>query len=182
MVVRRVNQVRRGNIVKHGGNDVQINETKQSKPGKGGAYITLIGKNIQSGKKWEKRFSSGDSVEILELFSKTVTYGYPEGNQLFFFNDSGDLFQCSEEKVDWPLEQDMEVTLLVDEDGVVVKVNRPKEILSKVIAVSGRASAASKDQNTELENGLKVKTPNYVNIGDKILISGEDYGFIRVVR
>ena len=182
MAIRKVNQVRKGNIVSCGGNDVQINETKQSKPGKGGAYITLIGKNIHSGKKWEKRFSSGDSVEILELFTRVANYGYRDGNQLCFFNEAGDLFQCPEEKVDWPLEQDMEVSLLVDENELVVKVNKPKEILSKVISVSGRASAASKDQNAQLDNGLKVKTPNYVKIGDKILISGEDYGFIRVVR
>jgi translation elongation factor P/translation initiation factor 5A len=182
MAVRKVNQVRRGNIVRHESADVQINETRQSKPGKGGAYITLIGKNIHSGKKWEKRFSSGSSVEILELFTKVVTHGYSEGDQLFFFNESGDLFQCSKDRVDWPLKVDMEVSLLVDESDVVFKVNRPKEILGTVISVSGRASAASKDQSTELDNGLRVKTPSYVKIGDKILINGEDYGFVRVVR
>ncbi len=179
-----VNKLRRGISFTQDGNLYKVTEYSHSKPGRGKATIRVGVKDLRTGSNFQLTFTSGDRVEDIRLDKQTFQYLYDDG-QFYVFMDVSTYDQKQVSHV--VLEEDskylvdnMELELLTY-DGEVLDFILPKSMEFEVVdaenAVAGdTATGATKEIITS--TGLKVKTPLFVNIGDRIKVNTETGGYI----
>ncbi|MFQ5401169.1 MAG: elongation factor P [Anaerolineae bacterium] len=179
-----VNQLRRGVTFTHGGNLYKVTEYSHHKPGRGKANIKVNVRDLRTGANLQLTFTSGDRVEDIRLDKNTYQYLYDDG-QFYVFMDTETYEQKQVahpvmEKHASYLRDNMELDLLTYE-GEVLDYILPKSMEFEVVesenAVAGdTATGATKEVITE--TGLKVKTPLFVQVGDRIKVNTETGEYI----
>ena len=177
-----VNQLRRGKTFLYNNEILKVTEYSHNKPGRGKATIRVSVRNVRTGSNLQLTFNSGDKVEDIRLDKRTVQYLYDDG-QFFVFmdNETYDQPQVARtvfgEDARW-LKENMDLALLLFENEVIdydLPLNVELEVKDAENAVAGdTATGATKEVITE--NGIKVKTPLFINVGDTIRVdtrSGE---------
>ena len=156
---------------------LKVSEYSHTKPGRGKATIRVKVRDLRTGTNKEVTFSSGDRVEDVRLDKSLFQYLYDDGTFYVFMDQS-----TYEQKqvVHSVLESDakylrdnMELELLSYE-GEVIDYELPKTMEFEVVdaenAVAGdTATGATKEVLTE--TGLRVKTPLFVQVGDRIRVN-----------
>lgn len=172
-----VNQLRRGVTFLMDGNLYKVTEYSHHKPGRGKATIRVNVRNLRTGSNLQLTFNSGDRVEDVRLNKTPMQYLYDDGI-FYVFMDTGSYEQ--KQVAHGVMEADahylmdnMELELLLYE-GEVIDYILPKTIDMAVteseMAVAGdTATGATKEVVTE--TGMKVRTPLFVEPGDRIRIN-----------
>lgn len=179
-----VNQLRRGVSFTQDGNLYKVTEYSHNKPGRGKATIRVSVKDLRTGSNLQLTFTSGDRVEDIRLDKRTYQYLYDDG-QFYVFMDT-DTYEQKQlphtvmEDDKHFLRDNMELELLSYE-GEVLDYILPKSMEFEVVeaenAVAGdTATGATKTVITD--TGLKVKTPLFVNEGDRIKVNTETGEYI----
>lgn len=179
-----VNQLRRGVSFTQDGNLYKVMEYSHSKPGRGKATIRVTVRDLRSGANIQMTFTSGDRVENIRLDKLTYQYLYDDGR--FYVFMSTDTYEQKLvahnvfEGYTKYLVDNMELELLQYE-GEVIDYELPKtmdfEVVEAENAVAGdTATGATKEVFTQ--TGLKVKTPLFVQIGDRIKVNTESGEYI----
>jgi elongation factor P len=177
-----VNQLRRGTSFTHDGNLYKVTEYQHNKPGRGKATIRVNVRDLRSGANLELTFSSGDRVEDIRLDKRQVEYLYDDGAfYVFMDTTSYEQPQVSHNIIGSDarfLKENMELELLFYENEILdynLPPNVDLEVMDAELAVAGdTATGATKEVVTE--TGLKVRTPLFVQVGDRIRVdtrSGE---------
>ena len=179
-----VNQLRRGVSFTQDGNLYKVTEYSHNKPGRGKATIRVSVKDLRTGSYLQMTFTSGDRVEDIRLEKHTYQYLYDDGRFYVFMNNNTyeqkQLPHAVMEEDRHYLIDNMELELL-DYEGEVLDYILPKSMELEVVeaenAVAGdTATGATKEVITE--TGLKVKTPLFVNVGDRIKVNTETGEYI----
>ncbi|MDC0865041.1 elongation factor P [Rickettsiaceae bacterium] len=161
-----------------------IKNPDHTKPGKGGAYVQVEMKNLRTGNKLNKRFSSTDSVEKAFLERQTMQYLYAEGEHLIFMDP-----KSFEQKM---LSKDMmgeRLPFLTDGMNVDVEfyqdtplsIKLPATVIvdiSETDPVIKGSTVTSSYKPAILTNGLKIMVPPYLVTGEKIVVKTEDMTFV----
>lgn len=179
------NSIRSGNIIVHNNNLWIVSKTPEhTKPGKGGAYVQVEMKNLQTGTKLNERFSSSDYVEKAQLETRDLQFLYFEENNLVLM-DNETFDQMSIDKAI------LGERLPFVEDNMVLKVqfyeDKPlsaelpptaiAEIMQTDPVIKG-ATVTSSYKSAILTNGIKVMVPAYLVNGEKIIVKTEDMSFV----
>ena len=179
-----VNQLRRGVNFIHDDNLFKVTEYSHSKPGRGKATIKVNVRNLRTGANILLSFTSGDRVNDVRLDKRAVQYLYDDG-MFFVFMDAEtyEQYQISHDTVGDDkvyLCENMELELLFLEQEVLdymLPQSIEFEIVDAENAVAGdTATGATKDVITQ--TGLKVKTPLFVSVGDRIKVNTETGEYI----
>jgi elongation factor P len=174
-----VNQLRRGVTFLHDGALLKVTEYTHSKPGRGKATIRVRVRDLRTGTNREVTFSSGDRVEDVRLEKNVYQYLYDDGTfHVFMDLGSYEQRQVAHSVLESDaayLRDNMELELLSYE-GEVIDYELPKTMEFDVVeaenAVAGdTATGATKEVITE--TGLRVKTPLFVQAGDRIRVNTE---------
>ncbi len=174
-----VNQLRRGVTFIHDGALLKVNEYSHTKPGRGKATIRVRVRDLRTGTNREITFSSGDRVEDVRLDKSTYQYLYDDGSFYVFMDQATfDQRQVGHSVLEADkafLRDNMELELLSYE-GEVIDYELPKTMEFDVVkaenALAGdTATGATKEVVTE--TGLRVKTPLFVQVGDRIRVNTE---------
>lgn len=179
-----VNQLRRGVTFLHDGALLKVTEYTHNKPGRGKATIRVKVRDLRTGTNREVTFSSGDRVEDVRMDKSTYQYLYDDG-QFYVFMDTSTYEQRNvnhgvlEGDAKY-LRDNLEIELLSFE-GEVIDYELPKSMEFEVVeaenAVAGdTATGATKDVITE--TGLKVRTPLFVQVGDRIKVNTDTGEYI----
>ena len=179
-----VNQLRRGTTFLHGGNLYKVTEYSHSKPGRGKANIRVNVRNLRTGANLQLTFTSGERVEDVRLEKRPYQYLYDDG-RFYVFMDVETYEQkqvphaVMAEHVHY-LRDNMELELLSYE-GEVIDYDLPKSMEFEVVeaenAVAGdTATGATKEVITD--TGLKVRTPLFVQVGDRIRVNTDSGDYI----
>ncbi|MBP9501122.1 MAG: elongation factor P [Candidatus Promineofilum sp.] len=174
-----VNQLRRGVTFNHDGALLKVTEYSHTKPGRGKATIRVKVRDMRTGTNKEVTFNSGDRVDDVRLDKSAYQYIYDDGT-FYVFMDLSTYEQRSvahsvlESDAKF-LRDNMELELLSYE-GEVIDYELPKTMEFEVVeaenAVAGdTATGATKEIITE--TGLRVKTPLFVQVGDRIRVNTE---------
>ncbi|NJN55535.1 MAG: elongation factor P [Anaerolineae bacterium] len=174
-----VNQLRRGVSFTHDGNLYKVTEYSHNKPGRGKATIRVSVKNLRSGSNLQITFSSGDRVEDIRLDKETFQFLYDDGEFYVFMNtgtyEQRQLPHSIMEEDRHYLIDNMELELL-SYDGEILDYILPKTMEFDVVesenAVAGDTATGS-TKEVQTQTGLKVKTPLFVNVGDRIRVNTE---------
>lgn len=179
-----VNQLRRGISFTHDGNLYKVTEYSHNKPGRGKATIRVSVKDLRTGSNLQLTFSSGDRVQDVRLEKETFQYLYDDGAFYVFMNtgtyEQKQLPHTVMEADQGYLIDNMELELLSYE-GEILDYILPKTLEFEVVeaenAVAGdTATGATKVVSTQ--TGLRVKTPLFVNTGDRIKVNTETGEYI----
>ena len=74
------NDLRRGNAINFNGAVCVVMDKGHVKPGKGPAYIQAKMRNLSSGKSFDHRFNSSESIDIVPITSRKMEFSYIDGD------------------------------------------------------------------------------------------------------
>ncbi len=146
------------------------------KLGRGGAVVRVLARNLENGAIEEKTFSSNIKVEEVQIFKRKLQFLYNEDKNAVFMDPT------TYEQIEIPnkviekelpfIKEGEEVTLLFWEDKPLSIDIPPKVILSVSETSPGVKgnSATNIFKQATLENGMNIKVPLFINVGDKIVV------------
>jgi elongation factor P len=183
----RANNLKVGNLIKHNNNLYRIRVFNHVTPGKGRAIVQTKLQSVLDGSSLEVRFRADEDVETAVLDPHQATFLYRE-DENFVFMDTESYEQHAlhpdflGEAVKY-LQEDMEVTLQYYE-GNPIDIELP---MSVVLAIAETeppmkgATAAGGSKTAVLDNGMTVKVPMHLDIGDKLRVDTRSDSFIERV-
>src|SRR3989339_1516174 len=164
------------------GKPFKVTKYQLIKMGRGGATVRVNCINLENGANIEHAFSSNLSFEKIELQKRKLQYLYKDSKVATFMDP------VSYEQIEVPLSILGTDIYYVKEGGETdilfwgdraMSVDLPPKVTLKVIdcdpGVKGN-SASNFLKSAKLENGLDVKVPLFIEIGEKIRVdtrSGE---------
>lgn len=152
------------------------------KMGRGGATVKVTTKNLENGANEEKTFSSNLSFEEATTTKRKLQYLYSDGKRAIFMDTvTFDQIEISDEVLEEDLkyikEGDLVDILFWNEKPLSIEL--PPNVAFTVFqtdpGVKGN-SATNIFKTAVLENGLTIKVPLFIRIGEKIRVdtrSGE---------
>ncbi len=183
-----VQSLRRGNIYEEDGNLWRVLEHKHIKMARGGATIRLKLRNIRTGSTVERTYNNGTRVQDVRLDSDEVEYLYTDGDFYHFMNT--ETFEqialnpdALEDVVDYLT--DNQTVILETYEGEPISVTLPTTVELEVVwaeaAIAGD-TANSPTKQIELQTGLRLNAPMFVNEGDTIRVDTRDGSYLTRVQ
>lgn len=183
-----VNELRNGTFFAEGRDIFQVLLYEHVKTGRGSGNIKLKVRNLRSNSLTEKSFITGARVDEANVDKKKAQYLYKDGDNFNFMDPvSFDQFSISSqilgEQVKY-LKEGLEVILIVSE-GEALGMELPMSLVY-TISETGPSEKGNTVSNVfkeaTLDNGLVVKVPMFMNIGEKIKVDTRSGEYIERVR
>lgn len=170
-----VNDLRNGAIYEDSSNLFIVLAFEHIKMGRGSATIKVKIKNLRTGSISEKGFLNGQKVQDVAVVKKEMQYLYQDAENIYFMDP------VSFEQVTIPLKIVPEAAYLKEGQSYPVSfkdaealslIMTPKVDLKVVDTAPGVKgnSASNVFKEATLENGLSVKVPLFINVGDFIRV------------
>lgn len=153
-------------------------------PGNLRAFIQITFKEVLSGKTLERRLSSNDDIEVVDLDRRPMEYLYSD--------NTGATFMDSENYEQIVLGKDIlgdallylppntgVIVLLHDGNPITLELPPAVELTVKDCPPGVRnATVTNQTKDAEMDTGLKTRVPAFINIGEKVKISTADGSYL----
>jgi len=182
------NAIRPGMVIEHQNRLWVATKIQHTQPGKGGAYLQVELKDLQSGTKLNERFRASENVERVRLDQKQHQFLFGDDDMLTFMDiESYEQISLQKELVGEPvvfLQDGMEVTV-ESYEGTVIGVELPETAVQAVEetepVVKGQTAAASY-KPALLDNGVRTMVPAHIHSGDYVVINTGDGSYVERAR
>lgn len=174
-------ELKTGVVFKDGNTPYKVEKYEHSKTARSGATIRLRVRSLLDGSVAEKVYSSVDNVSEADVYRKSVEFLYKDNFYVFMNPETYDQIEVSEEVVGdnkFYLKENEKYTILYFEDSPV-SVEVPNSLIFEVTytepGFKGN-TVTNTLKDATLTNGMEVKVPTFIKIGDKIKVdtrSGE---------
>jgi len=170
------NDLRRGNAINFNGAVCVVMDTGHVKPGKGPAYIQAKMRNLSSGKSFDQRFNSSESIDIVPITSRKMEFSYMDGDDYVLvdpetYEQENAGADVMEEVKDFMTENTPLTVTYVD--GKLASVELPASVVLQVKdapeGVKGD-SASNVQKPITLETGVVIQAPLFIKTGEKIKV------------
>ncbi|MGH3751482.1 MAG: elongation factor P [Pseudonocardiaceae bacterium] len=174
------NDLKNGLVLNLDGQLWSVVSFQHVKPGKGGAFVRTILKNVLSGKVVDKTFNAGTKVDTATVDRREMSYLYADGAD-FVFMDSGtyDQITIPGETVGDARKYllDNQTVMVAIHDGTPLYIELPTSV-ELVIAhtdpgLQGDRSTGGNKPAT-LETGAEIQVPLFVSTGEKVKVDTRD--------
>ncbi|MBZ0180509.1 MAG: elongation factor P [Melioribacteraceae bacterium] len=180
---------RNGLIIKFKNDLYSITEFQHVKPGKGGAFVRTMLKNLRTGKVLDNTFRAGESVEIVRVERRKYQYLYKEsGGFVLMDYDTYEQMTVPEETFDEGrvfLKEGLDVELLLDDQDKIVTAELPifveLEVTETEPGFKGD-TATNVMKPATVETGASVQVPLFINIGDMLKIDTRTGTYVERVK
>jgi len=174
-----LNEIKVGIIVQIADEPYLIIKVDHHKMGRGGAIVKVKIKNLISGNVLDKTFQGNDKVEKATTQMKRSNFMYKDDINVYFMdNDNYEQFSMEIEqignKVNF-LKDGTDVDVLYYDDKPVaihLPIKIELEVISAPPGVKGN-SVGNVTKQVELETGVKINVPMFINVGDIIRVNTE---------
>lgn len=179
-----VNDIKNGLTIKIDNNLFQVVDFQHVKPGKGSAFVRTKLKNLRTGTTVETTYNTNVKLETARIEKQNMQFLYSQGDIYYFMNmETYDQVELKQEQLgeDYKfLKENLEVIISFYE-GEVLGMILPDKIEYVITksepGVKGNTtSTAMKD--AELETGMVIKVPMFIEEGEKILVSTADGKYV----
>lgn len=179
-----VNDIKNSMTIEVDGNIFTILEFQHVKPGKGAAFVKMKLKNLRTGSIVEQTFNSSTKVGKAMIEKKTMQYLYSDGDNYVFMdmNDYSqiELPQSQIEEESKYLTENSEVDILYY-GSEMLGVNLPEKVELEVVrtepGIKGN-TATTATKEAELNTGLVVRVPLFIDEGDVVIVSTKDGKYV----
>lgn len=180
-------QIRSGMILVVDGKPHRVVSKQHITPGKGNALVQTQLRNLETGNIINQRFRSAETVEPARLDEHELQYLYRSGEDYTFMNqETYEMINLSADVLGESakyLKEDMVITAQYFE-GKVVGIQVPMTVVFRIVetdpAMKG-ATASGGPKPATLENGMVVKVPQHLSVGDLVKIDTRDDSFVERV-
>lgn len=179
-----VNDIKNGLTIKIDNNLFQVVDFQHVKPGKGSAFVRTKLKNLRTGTTVETTYNTNVKLETARIEKQNMQFLYSQGDVYYFMNmETYDQVELKKEQLgeDYKfLKENLEVIISFYE-GEVLGMILPDKIEYVITksepGVKGNTtSTAMKD--AELETGMVIKVPMFIEEGETILVSTADGKYV----
>ena len=178
-----INDIKNGITFLYEGNIYQVMDFLHVKPGKGAAFVKAKIKNLRTGSIVEKTFNTSIKLEKAILNKQNMQYLYGTGETFNFMNmDTYEQVELSASQLgdDSKYLKEGVNVYITFYNGEIIGMELPDKIEYTVAhtepAVKGNTTNnAQKD--AELDNGLKIRVPLFIDEGDVVIVSTKDGKF-----
>ena len=180
----QANAIRSGSVIEHQGRQYSVLKINLLQPGKGGAFIQVEMRDVQSGLKTNERWRTNDNVEKLSVEELASTFLFADGETLTFMDAK------TYEQVTLPrdtlgeaagfLQDGMAVTVDFIE-GKPVAVRLPPSVtitITEADPVVKGQTASSSYKPAVLENGMRIMVPPHIAAGTRVVVNTEDGSYV----
>lgn len=173
--------ISKGSFIRYNNELLNVIEYNHITPGKGNAIYSVKCRNVETGKQSEIRFRSGEKVDIIRVDELEMQYLFSENDMLVCMNiENYEQVQVPKiifgESLNY-LQEGMILLIRFDENEKPLSGSLPKYIeLTVTYAEEGVKGKSSKP--VEVEGGIIIQVPVFVNVGDKIKINIEANEYI----
>lgn len=152
--------------------------------GRGGAYMQIEIKDIETGQKRNERLSTDDKVERPYIDRRPMTYSYQDGESYVFMdNETYEQLTLGTDFLEGQagyLLPNMQVDINFH-NGRAIGIQLPSSVVLEVVDVEPgikNASATTSFKPAKLETGIVVQVPPFVNTGEKVRVSTDDGSYM----
>lgn len=177
-------EIKIGNLIEYQDRLWRVLKKNHVKPGKGGAFVQVEMKEHGTGTKLNERFRSEDKVERAHVEPRQMQFLYSEGTQYVFMDSQNyEQLQLPAEDLDAQagyLLPNLDVQINFYNDSPI-GVELPQSVVLKVVDTEGvikGQTAASSGKPAELETGIRITVPPFVNIGDSVKVNTDTGDYI----
>lgn len=178
------NELRPGMAVRIDGQSYAITQYNHISPGNWRAMVSLKLKNLSSGLVAEKRFRSGEDIEVVDLDRREMEYLYSDqSGHVFMDSLNFEQISLTDEFLGTSMlyvRPNTTITILVSE-GKPVNVELPSAVELTVTdtppGIKG-ATATNQLKEATMETGLKTKVPPFIEEGEMLRISTADGSYM----
>ena len=177
-------ELKNGVAFLHYGKPFQVVKYNLIKMGRGGAVVKVMAKNLEDGSNQEISYSSNVNVEEANFTKRSLQFLYKDAVNAVFMDPR------SFEQIEIPLSVLGDQVLFVKEgmesvvffwDDKALSIDVPPKV-SLVVketdpGIKGN-SASNFMKSAPMENGLNVKVPLFVKIGDKINVDTRTWEYL----
>ncbi len=183
-----VTELRSGAVFKEQGQIWQVLTYEHNKMGRGSGTIKVKVKNLKTGSISEKSFITGARVEEANVAKTLAQYLYKEGDVYNFMNPKTfEQFPVSESVLDSSakyLKEGLETNLLAIGEEIL-GIELPNSLIYE-IADTGPGEKGNTVSNVfkeaTLDNGLVVKVPMFIDVGEKVKIDTKTGTYVERVK
>ncbi len=182
------NDIKKSTVIRMNGELWVAVDFQRVSPGKGSSFVRTRLRNLKSGKVIENNFKSAETLEFEDVQYKKMQYLFNDGN-LYTFMDNGTYEQVSVGKSEIAefipyLKEGLDVTVVMHE-GNALTIALPQKIQYRIAyaepAVKGDTASGNVTKEADLDNGLKMRVPMFINTGDEILVNTDSGTYVERV-
>jgi len=170
------NDLRKGMAIRYNGDVNVVLEVHHRTPGNLRAFVQAILRSIRTGKSSNVRFSSTETVELVDVNRRKLEFSYKDQDGYVFMDpetyETETLFPALLENLHEYLSENLAVDVLYAE-GKPVEVELPSSVVLKVVeAAEGLRgdSATNVQKPVKLETGKTIQTPLFIKEGEAIRV------------
>ncbi|MBM2815100.1 MAG: efp [Ignavibacteria bacterium] len=180
--------LRPGAVIKFNGELCTVLESEHRTPGNLRAFYQVKMRNMASGRLYENRFRSGESIDFIRVEKRNYQFLYRDGNTLFFMDPNtyeqipvdGELFG---DTIQFLREND-DVQLAFN-DTTLLAAELPPHVNLRIThtepGVRGD-TATNVLKPATLETGAIVQVPLFINEGDLIRVDTRNSAYVERVK
>ena len=183
------NELRSGTTIVHqDGKVYEVVEYFHTKPGKGGAFVRVKMRSIPDGRMIEHTFRAEEKVRHAFIERKKMEYLYRDGD-LFVFMDTETYDQTEvplekvKEKLPFMVENETYELLMFE--GEALAVVPPESVVLEVVETDPGEkgdTASGGNKPAKLSNGITIKVPLFVKVGDKVKVDTRTEAYLERVQ
>jgi elongation factor P len=180
--------LRNGLIIKFKNDLYTVIEFQHVKPGKGGAFVRTMVKNLRTGKVLDNTFRSGETIEIVRVERRKYQYLFREGDSLVCMDND------TYEQINIPaalfgdgvqyLKEAEEVEILFNGTDII-NVDIPIFVNLKVVETEPGFrgdTATGANKPAKLETGATINVPLFINVDDVLRVDTRTGGYMERVK
>lgn len=175
-----VNDIKNGMSIKHEGNIYTVMEFQHVKPGKGPAFVRTKLKNIRTGATIEHTFNTNVKFEKAMIDKKKMQFLYATGDKFNFMDmETYEQIELAREQIKDEslfLKEGLNVDIVFFETEML-GINLPEKVEYEVVRAEPAVKGNTTNNTTkevELETGLLIKVPLFIDQGENIIVSTKD--------
>ena len=180
-------QIRNGMILLVEGKPCRVVSKEHITPGKGNAVVQTVLTDLTTGSTLNRRFRSAEAVDTASLETHELQFLYRSGEDLSFMNqETYEMIALSREALGENAKYLQEHMVITAQywNGKVVGIELPMTAVFRIAecdpSMQG-ATASGGAKPATLENGMVVKVPQHMNVGDLVRIDTRDDSFVERV-
>jgi len=141
-------------------------------------FVQMKVRDVETGRVSEMKVASDVKFEVLDKSERELIHSYRDGIDEVFFTAEGEEVRCAtaaaEDALRWPAESYMGLYV----DGVLISISPPSNAVLEVAETTPpMKNAGTGMKDAVLENGVKIKVSQIIDVGDRVRVDTETEEF-----
>mgnify|MGYP003395953247 CR=1 FL=1 len=167
----KANDIRKGTVINLDNELCVVVAFQRVSPGKGSSFVRTRIKSLASGKVVEHNFKSAENLTFEQVAMRKMQYIFGDENTLTFMGDDAQY-----------LKEGLDVTVSMHGEKAIA-LELPLKIEYTIAdtepATKGDTASGNVQKDAVCDNGLKIRVPIFVTVGDVVRISTDTGAYVR---